>query len=112
MFTVLLYVVLIKFRYSFLRHLDNRKETIRYVQERGYVVVQLLEAPLHARKSGSVSDGGPSSHTMAQGQLSLLTEMSTGEVSWGLRQLVHRLTTMPPSCADVPRFRSLSSLEL
>jgi hypothetical protein len=39
-----------------------------------------------------------------QDQLSLLIEMSTRDVSWELRQLVHRLTTMPPSCADIQRF--------
>ena len=82
--------------------------------------MQLLQAPLQARRSQVQFPMGVRPATQwPQAQLSLLTEMSTSDFSWGLRQLVHRLTAMPPSCADVPRSyvlmsrdsRSLNSLE-
>jgi outer membrane protein assembly factor BamA len=59
------YVVFNKFRFSFLWYLDNKQNNV--CPRKGYMVVQLLEALLQARKSRVVSDGGPSSHTMAPG---------------------------------------------
>jgi len=43
----------------------------------------------------------PSGCTMALGLTQPLTEMSTRNISWGVKTAgVYRLTTLPPSCAD------------
>jgi hypothetical protein len=64
---------------------------------RGYAVVQLVEA-LHYKPEGVIPVGvigiferlNPSGRTMALGTAQPLTEMSTGGISWGQRQLLHR----------------------
>jgi hypothetical protein len=65
-------------------------------------------APRHftaqARGSGSghrIFRLNPSSHTMALGLTQHLTEMSTRDISWGIKGgWCTGLTTLPPSCAD------------
>jgi len=42
----------------------------------------------------------PSSRTMALGSTQPLTEMSTGNISWGKGGRCLRLTIYPPFCAD------------
>ena len=59
--------------------------------------------------AGSIPDGvigifhwhNPSGHIMALGSTQPLTELSTGNISWGVKSgRCVGLTTLPPSCAD------------
>ena len=75
---------------------------------KGHAVVQYFET-LCYKVAGSISDDAlgifqwhnPSGRTMTLGSTQPLTEMSTGNISWGGKGgRCVRLTTLPPSCAD------------
>ena len=70
----------------------------------GTAVAQLVEA-LRYKSEGRGFDSrwchNPSGRTVALGSTQPLTEMSTGNISWGVKSgRCVVLTTLPPSCAD------------
>ena len=67
-------------------------------------MAQLVEA-LRYKSEGRGFDSrwchNPSGRNMALGSTQPLTEMSTGNISWGVKAAgAYKLTTLPLSCAD------------
>jgi hypothetical protein len=70
----------------------------------GYAVAQLVEAlrfkPEDWFQFLLGSFGFSSGHTVALGLTQPVTEVCVRDVSWGLRQLLHRADTLLPSCVN------------
>jgi hypothetical protein len=101
--------------------LDSLNEIIRSItqSEGGHVVAQLVDATnqkvaglTHDRVIGIFHLHNPSGSNMALWSTQPLIEMSTRNIYWGEGGQCVRLTTLPPSCADVWKSGSHNLLEM